>query len=256
MREIIKNKLKEIEEEYDVSIPLAVESGSRAWGFESTDSDYDVRFIYIRKEEEYLKLERTRDVIELPINDALDISGWDISKTLRLLYKSNPTLYEWFASPVIYYRDEDFCKRIRPYLSAYFLPRNSVYHYLNMAKNNYREIRQSEVVKVKKYFYVLRPVLACRWVLEKKTAPPMRFKELVKEELPEELMSEVSRLLDLKMNSPEIRKISAVTVLNHYLDESIDALADEILSMSEKRQNEWGPLNELFLTLIRQPKML
>ena len=108
MRELILSKLEEIEKQYDVHILLAVESGSRAWGFESPDSDYDVRFIYVRKQSDYLKLEGIRDVIELPIDDTLDINGWDITKTLRLLYKSNPTLFEWFSSPIISRTDAEF----------------------------------------------------------------------------------------------------------------------------------------------------
>ena len=87
MRELIISKLKQIEKDYNVRVLLAVESGSRAWGFASPDSDYDVRFIYVRPEKEYLRLEDVRDVIELPINDELDINGWDLQKTLRLLYR-------------------------------------------------------------------------------------------------------------------------------------------------------------------------
>ena len=98
---------------------LAVESGSRAWGFASTDSDYDVRFIYIRPRDFYLKLESTRDVIEIPIEGAFDINGWDLNKTLRLAYKSNPTLFEWSSSPVVY-RDLNFCHRFRPILEVAF----------------------------------------------------------------------------------------------------------------------------------------
>ena len=102
MRELIISKLKQIEKDYNVRVLLAVESGSRAWGFASPDSDYDVRFIYVRPETEYLRLEAVRDVIELPVNDELDINGWDLQKTLRLLYRSNPTLFEWFSSPIVY----------------------------------------------------------------------------------------------------------------------------------------------------------
>lgn len=103
MRDLIIQKLKEIEQNENIRILHAVESGSRAWGFPSPDSDYDVRFIYIRSPEFYLKLEKTRDVIELPINDMLDINGWDLNKALRLLHSSNPTLFEWMSSPVIYH---------------------------------------------------------------------------------------------------------------------------------------------------------
>ena len=102
MRKKIKEQLRRIEDAENIKILLAVESGSRAWGFASPDSDYDVRFVYIRSLEDYLRLDAIRDVIELPIDDVLDINGWDLQKTLRLLHKSNPTLFEWFSSPIVY----------------------------------------------------------------------------------------------------------------------------------------------------------
>ena len=108
MRDLIIQKLKEIEKTENIRILHAVESGSRAWGFPSSDSDYDVRFIYVRPPEFYLKLEKTRDVIELPINDMLDINGWDLKKTLQLLHSSNPTLFEWMSSPIVY-RQTEYC---------------------------------------------------------------------------------------------------------------------------------------------------
>ena len=106
MRKKIKEQLRRIEDAENIKILLAVESGSRAWGFASPDSDYDVRFVYIRSLEDYLRLDAIRDVIELPIDDVLDINGWDLQKTLRLLHKSNPTLFEWFSSPIVYKKTE------------------------------------------------------------------------------------------------------------------------------------------------------
>ena len=106
MKKEILRKLHEIEIKENVKILFAAESGSRAWGFASPDSDYDVRFIYVRPKEEYLRLDTVKDVIEVPINDVLDINGWDLQKALRLLYKSNPTLFEWFSSPIIYMETE------------------------------------------------------------------------------------------------------------------------------------------------------
>ena len=172
MKELITQKLREIEKENKVRILLAVESGSRAWGFASPDSDYDVRFIYARTREDYLLFDDVRDVIELPINDALDINGWDVQKTLCLLYKSNPTLFEWFSSPIVY-METPFAERFRNIMMEYFSQKKSLYHYLSMAEGNYREYLKGDIVKAKKYFYVLRPVLACRWVLSKHTPPPM-----------------------------------------------------------------------------------
>lgn len=119
MRETILYKLNELEKKENVRILLAVESGSRAWGFASPDSDYDVRFIYVRPKAEYLRLEKTRDVIELPIEGALDINGWDLDKTLRLLHGSNPTLFEWFSSPIVY-RETPFAEEFRAVMQKYF----------------------------------------------------------------------------------------------------------------------------------------
>lgn len=168
MREKIQEQLRRIEEAENIKILLAVESGSRAWGFASPDSDYDVRFIYIRRLEDYLRLDAVRDVIELPIDDVLDINGWDLQKTLRLLYKSNPTLFEWFSSPIVYQKTE-FADKFRELMMHYFSSKKTLYHYISMAEGNYREYLQGEIVRAKKYFYVLRPVLACRWILDRGT---------------------------------------------------------------------------------------
>lgn len=177
MKELIQEKLREIEQHEECRILLAVESGSRAWGFASPDSDYDVRFIYVRPEKAYLRLDRTRDVIEVPINDELDINGWDIDKTLRLLHKSNPTVFEWFSSPIIY-QTSAFADQFRPIMQKYFSSKAGLWHYLHMAEGNYRDYLRGEMVRAKKYFYVLRPILACKWILEKGTPPPMLFTDL------------------------------------------------------------------------------
>ena len=161
MRETIIAKLEEIEKTKDVRILFAAESGSRAWGFASPDSDYDVRFIYMHPRDYYLKLEKIRDVIELPINELLDINGWDLNKTLRLLHSSNPTIFEWLTSPIVY-KETPFAGEFRPVLKRYFSPKKGLNHYLSMAVGTYRGHLQGDTVKAKKYFYALRPILACR----------------------------------------------------------------------------------------------
>lgn len=246
MERIIKEKLREIEKEENIRILLAVESGSRAWGFASPDSDYDVRFIYVRRKEDYLKLEEVRDVIEFPIDDVLDINGWDLQKTLRLLYKSNPTLFEWFSSPIIYI-ETDFADQFRSIMINYFSNKRSLYHYISMAEGNYREYLKKDMVRAKKYFYVLRPVLACRWILEKGTPPPMLFSELMNADLPEELQIDVNRLLEIKMNSPEIKEIPRIDKINEYLDYSIEDIKNILKSIEEKKLPEWKELNDLFM---------
>lgn len=249
MRELIIQKLKEIEQSENIRILHAVESGSRAWGFPSPDSDYDVRIIYIRPPEFYLKLEKIRDVIELPINDMLDINGWDLNKALRLLHSSNPTLFEWMSSPVIYHQTE-FIEQLLPLMDQYFSCKSGLYHYLSMAERNYKEFLKDDMVKVKKYFYVLRPVLACKWILHKRTKPPMLFSDLSASELDDGLKPVVDRLLDLKMNAPEIKKIPRVNEINDYLDWIIEELKVEIAAFPAEHRADWAPLNELFLKTV------
>ena len=246
IKDLIIQKLKEIEQTENIRILHAVESGSRAWGFPSPDSDYDVRFIYVRNPEFYLKLEKTRDVIELPINDMLDINGWDLNKTLRLLHSSNPTLFEWMSSPVIY-RQTEFIDQLRPMMDTYFSCKSGLYHYLSMAERNYKEFLQGDSVKVKKYFYVLRPILACKWILRTHTKPPMLFSQLADAELEDSLKPVVDQLLDLKMNTPEIKEIPRVAEINDYLDRTIEKLKAEIAVFPAEHQPDWAPLNQLFL---------
>ena len=249
MKDLIIEKLAQIEREEDVKILHAVESGSRAWGFPSPDSDYDVRFIYVRKPEYYLKLEKTRDVIELPINDMLDINGWDLNKTLRLLHSSNPTLFEWMSSPIVY-RQTDFIDRLSPILDSYFSCKSGLHHYLSMAEGNYRDYLKSDMVKIKKYFYVLRPVLACKWILHKQTKPPMLFSALMESELEPSLKPVINHLLDIKMNAPEIKEIPKIEEINKYLDEVMASVHEEIFAYPGEHRADWAPLNELFLETV------
>lgn len=244
MRELILRKLNEIEKEQNIRILLAVESGSRAWGFASPDSDYDVRFIYVRPKEEYLRLDEVRDVIELPIHHKLDINGWDLQKTLRLLYRSNPTLFEWFSSPIVY-METDFATQFRHVMNEYFSQKKALYHYIRMAEGNYREYLKGIQVKAKKYFYVLRPVLACNWVLSKGSPPPMLFIDLAAAELPEYLKDDVDNLLKLKRNYPEVKEIERIDNLNIYLDKSIEEIKVKASQWTDSH-NDWSKLNRMF----------
>lgn len=248
MRKRILEELQKIEQIHNVKIIMAIESGSRAWGFASPDSDYDVRFIYVRKKEDYLKLEGMRDVIEWKLDEVLDINGWDIRKALQLLHKSNPTIFEWCASPLVYLSTPDFdvLKKVMP---GYFSEKKALYHYLHMAQTNYREYLKGEEVRIKKYLYVLRPLLAAQWILDKKVAPPMLFDELVDAELDEELRPELNRLLEMKKTLPEMGMVPKVQVFNDY----IERVMPEIKAATEKleeTEKDWRVLNELFLQFI------
>lgn len=250
MTETIKEKLREIEQKENIKILLAVESGSRAWGFPSPDSDYDVRFIYVRQKEEYLKLNKGRDVIEYPINDMLDINGWDLDKALKLLFKSNPTLFEWLNSPIVYMQNSDFINEIKAVYDHYFNTKNSLYHYLSMAQGNYREYLKTNIVKAKKYFYVLRPILCCRWILEHRSAPPMLFSKLIDTQLDKSILPKVEHLLDLKMNSTEVKMIPRIDVINEYIDKSFEELDALVKYADVSTEKNWDELDNLFMKFL------
>jgi len=217
----IREKLAEIENEHNVKVLYAVESGSRAWGFESTDSDYDVRFIYVHPKNWYLNILPKRDVIEYPIDDVFDYSGWDLRKTLFLMNKSNPVLFEWLKSPIVYYKDQ-FSFDILDQLSVdYFSPISSIYHYLHMANGNFRQYLLEENVKIKKYFYVLRPILACMWIEEQKCSPPMEFEKLLGQIHNKELLESINELLQRKKSGVEMGLEPKKTIINNFIEEQL-----------------------------------
>ncbi|MEX9772675.1 nucleotidyltransferase domain-containing protein [Morganella morganii] len=204
MRERIKETLAQIEKIHRVKVLYACESGSRGWGFASPDSDYDVRFIYVHQPDWYLALDKKRDVIEKPIDDELDVAGWELSKALRLLRNSNPALIEWLSSPVVYYQDDAFTREIKALAEQFYSVRKARYHYLSMAKRNTQEHLLAEQVRLKKYFYVLRPVMALRWIAAGKGLPPMAFDELVAGTITDaDVLAEIEELLILKKSSGE-----------------------------------------------------
>lgn len=249
MKDLIREKLNEIEQRENIKILHCIESGSRAWGFASPDSDYDVRFIYVRPKEFYLRLDKTRDVIEWQLEETLDINGWDIKKALQLLYKSNPTLFEWNSSPIIYRTTQEW-ESISKIINNYFVARAGLYHYLSTAKSNYREYLKSETVRLKKYFYVLRPLLACKWILAEGTPPPMLFKTLMDKYLDEDVKPDVLKLLDLKMNTPEIAEGKRFDRVNDYIDKNIVKMEEVIKNLPDKHEQKWEELNRIFIDLL------
>ena len=181
MRDIereIRENLDAIEEKYQVKILLAVESGSRAWGFASPDSDYDVRFIYMQRPEEYLRIDTMKDVIEWQLDEVLDINGWDLKKALPAFGKGNPNVIEWANSPIIYREAEEWAG-IRDTAMQYFSEKSALCHYYGTANSTLKEFLTGEMIRYKKYFYALRPLLCCRWIEKYHTVPPMEFEKLL-----------------------------------------------------------------------------
>jgi predicted nucleotidyltransferase len=201
----IRAELAQLEREQDLRVLYACESGSRAWGFASADSDWDVRFIYVRPRDWYLSIKDRRDVVEAMLPDDIDLAGWDLRKTLGLLLKSNPSLIEWLASPIVYAQDEAFMAEFRALAADYMSDERSFRHYLHMAEGNWRHYLQGEEVPRKKYLYVLRPVYACRWIERGMGPVPMEFERL-REGNPAapEVEAEVDRLLADKRGGSEL----------------------------------------------------
>ncbi len=228
-------------------ILLAVESGSRAWGFASPNSDFDVRFIYVRPKNWYLSidLDSKRDVIEYPIVDDIDLNGWDVRKALRLFAKSNPAFVEWIQSPICYMAPSTFAAMARQWLPEVYTQANGMIHYRSMAKTNYREYIRGDLVPLKKYFYVLRPLLAARWIERFGAAPPIEFDRLLTllADNPD-VLAEVHTLLERKKLSLEKDLIPAVPALNAFIEaellhlESFEFEKTELAETTEKL-NGW-----------------
>ena len=249
MRDIITAKIAEIEKSENVRIIYAVESGSRAWGFASPDSDYDVRFIYVRPKEFYLKLDKIRDVIEWQLDETLDINGWDLQKTLRLLYKSNPTVFEWDKSPVVYKITPEW-NTIRSKINSCFSMKSVMYHYISIARGTYNDNLRTDMVRLKKYFYAVRPILAAKWVLDKRCPPPIYFAELVESELAPEMRPIIETLLAQKAKTPELGEEKRVDALNEYIEKNIDLLTIAAGNLPNDYISDWNTLNELFLSIV------
>jgi uncharacterized protein len=225
-KERIITILNRIEADEAVCILYACESGSRAWGFESKNSDFDVRFIYLRPPSWYLSVQKKRDVIEVPIDNDLDVSGWDLSKALDLFRKSNPPLLEWLQSPIIYKEKGSAVGKLRDLMRDYYAPISCMHHYLHMAQGNYREYLHGDVVWIKKYFYVLRPVLACMWIEQGLGVVPMEFEMLVDRLITDtSLRKAINRLLILKRDGQELDKGKRIDELSEFIDQQISRLS-------------------------------
>jgi len=248
--ENIKIKLNEIEKEHSVKILYSVESGSRAWGFESIDSDYDIRFIYAHDIKWYLNILPKRDVIEYSINDEYDYSGWDLRKAMFLLNKSNPVLFEWLRSPIIYYKDEYFYNVINQLSKEYFLPISSVYHYLHMANGNYRQYLQKDDVNIKKYFYVLRPIMACMWIENFKEPPPMEFKKLLIQITEKELLNKINELLIKKKSGMEFGIEPKIEIINTFIENKLQHFENMVKTFDPRTKPKQELLEEGFIKIL------
>lgn len=227
MRTKILEALRRIEEKEGVRIIYACESGSRAWGFASKDSDYDVRFIYVRPLDWYLSVDDRKDIIEVPVDDNLDINGWDLRKTLSLLRESNSVILEWLASPIQYCKHDLYVPLLTGLSQRAFLPRSSCRHYLGMARGSLAGCQMEEKVKIKSYLYAIRPVLCCRWIVKFGKQAPMPIDDLIPEFLPDQkegLRQYMDHIIGIKKGSNEGDRIDRSSELETYLQVQLEEL--------------------------------
>lgn len=217
----ITGELDRMAAEHGVRIVLAVESGSRAWGFPSPDSDYDVRFLYVRPMADYLAVFPPRDIIERPIAADLDISGWDLRKALQLAAKSNAVLIEWLASPLRYHEQPDVTEELRRLVHRAARRPALAYHYHRLAWHALVDIQAGTgLAQLKRLFYALRPALALAWIHTHGAPPPMDLLSLMSGVAVPHLVTEVvETLVALKASSGECRQAERVPVLETFLEQ-------------------------------------
>lgn len=253
MREEIIDNLRLIEDEEHIHILYACESGSRAWGFPSAESDYDVRFIYVRKKEWYLRIdqENCRDVIERPINNLLDINGWDIKKALQLLAKSNPALIEWLDSPVTYVVNEAFINQFSKLIQANYSPRACFHHYANLARSNFREYLKGKTVRVKKYLYVLRPILAMRWIERNRNAlVPTEFTKLVHGTVDNpDLLAAIFTLQKQKIAGFSAEYMPRIEIISSFIEEELSRNSNTAAAL-ESNCPDYHIFNNFFINCL------
>lgn len=231
--EQIKQSLQEIERKNNVRILTAVESGSRAWGFASPDSDWDVRFIYVHPMRWYLQVEPGRDVIEVLTDEGFDAVGWDLRKALSLFRKTNPSMLEWLMSPVRYIDNDGFAEMLRSLIPNYFNPTRGLYHYYSMGVNHNERYLLKNGITLKRFLYYLRSLLACKWIMSHKTPAPVMFNELVDNIVTDtEVKDAIVRLIAKKSICKEHDKDTVEPILIEYAYTTQDEITDYLQSVS------------------------
>lgn len=253
MKQVILEELLKLEQEQSIKILYAVESGSRAWGFASTNSDWDVRYIYVHPQEWYLDIDSHKDSYEKILPNDVDLAGWELRKALKLFRKANPPLLEWLQSPIVYKQELDIAQQLRQLMDIYFNPRSCMHHYLHIAEGNYRTYLQRDRVRTKKYFYVLRPILACRWIEKHGNMPPVEFHKLLEELLQDPtLASIVQELLNRKVSGEELDEEPKIEALNAYLEQEIQHIQTIIQQTEPPEKPSNDALNLLFRETIKK----
>ncbi|WP_187632173.1 nucleotidyltransferase domain-containing protein [Hymenobacter lutimineralis] len=245
----IQTALTQLEARHHIRILYACESGSRAWGFPSPDSDYDVRFIYAHPTNWYLTLDDGPDTLNFPVDEELDLAGWELRKTLKLLRGANAALFEWLQSPVVYQEAAGFRAALAPLLPACWNPRAGLHHYAGLMRRGVMDDLTGEDVRLKRLFYALRSTLAVRWIQQRPAeVPPMEFAAL-RSLLPPELNGSVDELLARKATAHEKTTVLRPAALVAFLQAEYEAAVAARETLPVARPADPTPeLNALFQT--------
>lgn len=257
MDRTIKTHLNNLAAQHNIKILHACETGSRAWGFASTDSDYDVRVIYVHPHDWYLSLNEQKDSLDLMLdNDLVDISGWDLRKALRLLAKSNAPLLERIQSPIVYQQNDKFISDMAVLARSCYSRISVIHHYHGMAKKAYADLSEAQQsggkYKLKRLFYALRAVCVCRWILANEAMPPIEFAPAyTKTDLPASLVARIEALIALKATVDEGYWHSGDSELLDFIREMITEVEDKRLMLPSQRVN-WSQLDDFFRQTVIQ----
>lgn len=252
VRQDIELRLRTLAAEDGVRVLLAIESGSRAWGFPSPDSDYDVRFLYARSRDWYLQLQPGRDVIEQPIVDEVDLNGWDVRKAILLLLKSNAVIGEWIESPIRYQDDDPAIEKLRIFADDVLDPRALAHHYASLGRNAAeRWLGGDEAVPVKRYFYALRPALAIRCLRQNPALrPPMNLQALIAaSDVPEALAHDIAVLVEAKSRTREHSNGARMPALDALIRAEL-ARASDVPARSQPDDCHRSRADQLFLEIV------
>ncbi len=252
MKTKIIEAIKQLEEKHKVKVLYACETGSRAWGFPSPDSDYDVRMIYKHETDWYLSLSEKKDTIEFMSEDGeLDVTGWDIKKVFHLMRKSNGALLERLQSPIKYIDEGNVSEVLKQYSEKCFSPIATMHHYLGMAKNSFADIEGNNEIKLKKLFYALRATLACKWILEKDKVPPIVFMTMIEAlSFDKILKDKIVSLIELKSGKSESYMHPKEKELNDFISFELDVATKAFDSLQGRREKEID-LDALFVKLVK-----
>ena len=249
MRETIERKLEEIEQTEKVTILFAVEAGSRAYGLHTATSDYDVRFVYVRPRDAYLKLTAPRDVLEYPISDDLDICGWDLPKALRLLKSSNRSLFEWCESPVVY-RDGAAFDAFKALAEGYFSAGKNLRQQLSAAEADRNRLVKEPTAK--QYLAFFRDYLSFCWVLKTGARPPALFDTLLEIQEDPRLRSLAALLADIKCMRTDAHRLPPREELDAVVETAITRMKQTVSAVPVHENPDWEPLDAFFLKILDQ----